>query len=149
MNTALIRGIGGLGLILFLAAGCGEKTVTGHEDNFLVTLTVLQNGVEVDTVAVNVAADLVFEVVATGDTHSDGDHQQADHVSGLHMTIALGPVGDPTGEHGSTMEAHESEHEPGHYELTHTFAQAGTYEIHCSFDHDGEPFEEHFELVVE
>lgn len=149
MKTTFKRGLGSLGLTLalFLVVSC-EKTVTGHEDNFLVILTVLQNNNEVDTVAVNVPADLVFEVT-TDDDHGDNDHSQGDPVSDLHMTIGIGLSGDNDDEHGSTIDAHESDQEPGHYEVTHTFDQTGTYEVHCSFDHDDDMFEEHFDLVVE
>ena len=38
--------------------------------------------------------------------------------------------------------------ETGHYSGTHTFAQAGTFDIHFSFTHEGSMVEEAFTITV-
>lgn len=47
------------------------------------------------------------------------------------------------------LDFHESTDHAGHYHAEYVFAIAGTYELHCSFMHDGENVEEVFTIDVQ
>lgn len=143
--VTLITGL--VSSLALLIPGC-EKNPETHDENFVITLKVLQNNVEVDTLAVNVAAKLVFEVEEE-DEHGDGGHKDEDHhVSGLHLNVTIAMEGEGSHEH-MEMDAHEADNEPGNYETSHTFTEAGQYEIQCGFDHDGSDVTEEFPVIVQ
>ena len=76
---------------------------------------------------VNTPIDLLFEA------DEDGTHMSLENVACEIHGI------------GSVALAEE---EVGHYVGTHTFATAGTYDVHFSYTHEGDPFEEEFSITV-
>ncbi len=130
-----------LNLIVFgllLLIGCEDKK-TDEDHQVTVTLKIIQNEVEVTTIAANVEAELIFEVTE-GDEHDD----HGTHVSGLSPHVEVGGHED----HGMEVDMHASA-DDDHYEGHYTFTEAGDYEVHFSFHHDGMDMEEHFDITVQ
>lgn len=133
-------------LSLFLI-GCEDKT-EDHEENFVITLEVLQNGMAVDTLVTNVEATFIFAVESVEDDgHGDDDHNE--HVPGLDPHIVMEMMNSHNGDHDDHMETslHESDDEPGHYEGHYTFDEPGTYQIDFGFNHDGTEVEDQFQII--
>jgi len=125
-----------LGLFLFIS--CEDKKAD-QDHEVMISLTILQNGSEVTTVATNVEAELVFEV-----TEGDPSDPHGKHINGLSPHVEIGLHGGTSSE----VQAHTGI-EDGHYEVHHTFTEAGSYEVHFGFQHDGMDVEEHFDITVE
>lgn len=76
---------------------------------------------------VNTPISLLFEV------EEDGNHASVD---------------TPACEIHSVGEVTMTEVETGHYSGSHTFTQAGTYDVHFSFSFEGAAHEEKFTITV-
>jgi len=139
-KLAKIMGISLILSGLLLIIGCEDKKADEDHGEITVTLKILQNDVEVTTVAVDVEAELIFEVVES-DGHDD-DH--GTHVSGLSPHMEIGGH-DSSGEE---VDMHTGM-EDGHYEGHHTFTEAGDYEVHFSYHYEDMDMEEHFDLTCE
>ena len=71
----------------------------------------------------------------------DGNHMGGLTLSGeIHLPNDGGEV---------DLDFHASTDDEGHYHAEYIFAIVGTYELHCSFMHDGENVENHFDIVVQ
>ena len=123
---------------LMLVVGCEDKKAE-EEHQITVSLKMMQNDVEVTTLALNVETEFIFEV-----TEIDGHDDHGTHINGLtpHMEI-----GGHEGA-GIDVEIHTGT-EDGHYEGHYTFTETGTYEIHFSFTYEGMEMEEHFEVTCQ
>lgn len=88
-----------------------------------------------DPATVNTPIEITFEV------EEGGEHKAVEE-----FECEIEKEG--TGHH-MEMELHADEHETGHYHGEYTFAEAGHYEVHFKFKHDGEANEKKFEIEVQ
>lgn len=117
-------------LALFVV-GCGDKNATENDNHTIeVTMTYTPN-----PATVNTAISFLFEV------EDDGEH-----MSGLAPHVEI--IKEGTTDH-EEMTTSEDTEEAGHYRGTHTFTEAGAYDIHFEFMHDGDESDEEFSLTVQ
>lgn len=147
MKISINKTLGIITILSLLIFACEDKK-EDHDENFIITLEVLQKGVVMDTLIVDVEATFVFKVEKTvDDGHGDDDHSE--HVPGLSPHTTMEMMNSHDGGHDDHMEMslHESDDEPGHYEGHYTFNEPGTYEINFEFNHDGTEVEKQFQII--
>ena len=111
--------------------GCSESTEPEDHQPPVVTLS---------TAPATITAGDTVEIEITVEDH-DGNHMGGLTLSGeIHLPNDGGEV---------SLDFHASTDDEGHYHAEYTFAIVGTYELHCSFMHDGENVENHFDIVVQ
>ena len=116
------------GLVLL---GCSESTEPENHQPPEVTLS---------TEPATITAGDTVEIEITVEDH-DGNYMGGLTISGeIHLPNDAGEV---------DLDFHASADHEGHYHADYTFATVGTYELHCSFMHDGENVENHFDIVVQ
>lgn len=116
---------------IFAFGACGKKNTTepDHAHGVEVMMSYTPN-----PATANTAIAFLFETEENG-THvavSGIDVEVEKEGTGVHVEIVVTP------EAGET----------GHYVGTHTFSEAGNYELHFKGTHDGEAFEHKFTIVV-
>ena len=127
--TIYITIILSVGLIIF---GCSSSTET-EEEHGEVTITLSTNPLTVsagDTVELELEIE-DHDMMGMGGLSIHGE---------LHLPNEAGEV---------ELDFHESTDHAGHYHADYVFAVAGTYELHCSFMHEGAIVEKEFIIDVQ
>lgn len=119
--------------LTFLLSNCSDKNTTEPTDEhgeLEVTMSYSPN-----PATVNTPIEITFEV------EEGGEHKAVEE-----FECEIEKEG--TGHH-MEMPLHSDEHETGHYHGEYTFAEAGHYEVHFKFKHDGKANEKKFEIEVQ
>jgi hypothetical protein len=118
---------------------CGEKSV--EPDHPLIDIEMEYSP---NPAIVNSTITFKFESVEAGEAHNDDHSDGDDHLAISMVTCEIG--GHEGGDH-SEMTLSKDDH-GNHYEGTWIFEEAGHYEIHFGYMHDGEMKEKEFEIEV-
>lgn len=130
MRTKSILTLLAASAFLLSVSACGDKNpADAHATEVVMTYTP-------NPATVNTAISFEFEVTEDGV-----------EVTGLapHVEVVMQGMSD----HNEMMVEEEAGGHGGHYGGTHTFAMAGTYDIHFEFTHDEELADEEFSLTVQ
>ncbi|MCH8012672.1 MAG: FixH family protein [Candidatus Marinimicrobia bacterium] len=116
--------------LALLVVGCGEKSTDSDEHAIEVTMTYTPT-----SATVNTPINFLFEV-----------EDEGEHLGGLSPHVEIEKEGAT--DHVE-MTVSEDTDDPGHYRGTHTFTEAGSYDIHFEFMHDGDDVDEEFQITVQ
>lgn len=115
-------------LIIAFCVSCDKKSTEPSEEHELeITMEYEPNPATVGT-----------EITITFEVEEDGEH------------INVGMTSCKIGGHdGEDLELTSDDDDPGHYIGTHTFEEAGQYELHFSYMHDdGDMADKEFEIEI-
>ena len=116
-----------VGLVLFGCSSSEEPEI--HEEPTI----------SLSTEPAMITAGDTVEVEISVEDHDMGGMSGLSLHGELHLPNEAGEV---------ELDFHESTDHAGHYHADYVFAVSGTYELHCSFMHDGENVEEIFTIDV-
>lgn len=132
----------GLSLLAFVClsmvfTSCDKKD--DIEEPVILVVTLEQS---IDPILVNTPVTFELKIEVFDDGHDDGH----DDVHDLEISMVSCEIHFEAD--GTEAELTLTEHEPGHFEGTHTFTTAGTYELHFSYMHESEMQEKEFSVEV-